>query len=315
MGAKGHQALPFRLRACSSSSTGSLQVIWNNSMRQELLELLEQQRAAAASAAGAATAGEGGGAALAPPAVAAAEGFTYRCLQGELVLAGVFVRVYTEQPDFQLSGEHSKELHAPPVHVGAQSQLCFLALAPLPLAVCLYWLALALKWCTEVHQPPCFCPADPAAFCKALVTYIYQQQQVVAGAAEKPRPADGRSEQQRQQAHLLQALRALRLVLEGAPRLLGLLSTKPAVDPLLECLRPACTAGLAVQTPEGPWAPPPPGGGSEMAAALAASPPPWAASSAAALPGASAAELEGAELALTVLLRLTAHAGGWAGRS
>ena len=135
-----------------------------------------------------------------------------------------------------------------------------------------------------------------------------------ASTAKKPGPADGSSEQQRQQAHLLQALRALRLVLEGAPRLLGLLSTKPAVDPLLECLRPACTAGLAVQTPEGPWAPPPPGGGSETAAALSASSPPWAASSASALPGASAAELEGAELALTVLLRLTAHAGGWPGR-
>lgn len=77
-------------------------------MRQELLELLEQQRATAASAAAAApAAGEGGGAGEgAAPAAAAAggEGFTYTCLKGELVLAGVFVRVYTEQPDFQLSG-------------------------------------------------------------------------------------------------------------------------------------------------------------------------------------------------------------------
>lgn len=142
MGAKGHQALPFRLRACPSSSTGPLQVIWNNSMRQELLELLEQQRAAAASAAGAATVGEGGGAALAPPAIAAAEGFTYRCLQGELVLAGVFVRVYTEQPDFQLSGEHSKELHAPPVHMRVQRRLRLLVPAPLRLAIRLHMLAL-----------------------------------------------------------------------------------------------------------------------------------------------------------------------------
>jgi DnaJ family protein C protein 13 len=245
---------PLPLLRDLNSTVQTPQVIWNNSMRQELLELLEQQRTAAVSAAAAPPAdGEGGGAAAPAAAAAAAEGFTYRCLQGELVLAGVFVRVFTEQPDFQLS--------------------------------------------------------DPAAFCKALVTYIYQQQQVLAGTAGKAGPAASTPEQQRQQAHLLQALRALRLVLEGAPRLLGLLSTKPAVDPLLECLRPACTAGLAVQTPEGPWVPLPAGGGSEAAAALAASPPPWAAASAVALPGASAAELEGAELALTVLLRLTAHAG------
>lgn len=166
------------------------------------------------------------------------------------------------------------------------------------------------------HVPGCL--ADPAAFCKALVTYIYQQQQVLAAvepAAAETAASSQLEQRQRQQAHLLQALRALRLVLEGAPRLLGLLSTKPAVDPLLECLRPSCTAGLAVQTPEGPWVPLPAGGGSQAAAMLVASPPPWVAGTAAAptLPGASAADLEGAELALAVLLRLTAHAGGCAG--
>lgn len=148
--------------------------------------------------------------------------------------------------------------------------------------------------------------ADPAAFCKALVTFIYQQQQAMAELA-----AAAADERQRQRAHLLQALRALRLVLEGAPRLLGLLSTKPAVDPLLECLRPACSAGLAVPGPGGAWTSLPAGGGSEAAAALAAAPPPWVAGGAVALPGASTAELEGAELALTVLLRLTANAGKW----
>ena len=93
------------------------------------------------------------------------------------------------------------------------------------------------------------------------------------------------------------ALRALRLVLEGSPRLLGLLATKPAVDPLLSCLRPACTAGLP--------------GGEADAASLAASPPAWVQQQQqqGVAPSAAAAELEVAELALTVLLRLTAHAG------
>ena len=113
--------------------------------------------------------------------------------------------------------------------------------------------------------------------------------------------------------HLLQALRALRLVLEGSPRLLGLLATKQAVDPLLECLRSACTAGLAVRQPDGSWAAAPlAAAGNEAAASLAATPPPWvlgAGGPAAAAMGISSAELEEAELALAVLLRLTAHAG------
>lgn len=114
-----------------------------------------------------------------------------------------------------------------------------------------------------------------------------------------------------QRRHLLQALRALRLVLDASPRLLGLLATKPAVDPLLECLRPACTAGL----PGGAvWAASAGAvtGGEAAAATLAAAPPAWAA---AGLPPGGGAELAGAgleeaELALEVLLRLTAHAGG-----
>lgn len=160
-----------------------------------------------------------------------------------------------------------------------------------------------------MYRVPLPRPADPAAFCKALVTFIYQQQQAMAEPAVPAGAAGPSEERQRQRTHLLQALRALRLVLEGAPRLLGLLSTKPAVDPLLGCLRPACSAGLAVQGAGGTWAALPASGGSEAAAALAATPPPWVAGGGVTLPGASAAELEGAELALAVLLRLTANAG------
>jgi DnaJ family protein C protein 13 len=188
-----------------------------------------------------------------------------QCLRGELVVAGVFVRLYAEQPGFQLS--------------------------------------------------------DPPAFCKALVTYIYQEQQA----------GDEKAEQQQQQGqqgqagseaaaaaqrreHLLQALRALRSVLEGAPRLLGLLATRTAVDPLLQCLRPAVEAGL----PGGAaWTDAAAADPASAAAELAAAPPVWAAPGAApagvgagvGVNGVGAAELEGAELALTVLLRLTAHAG------
>lgn len=104
--------------------------------------------------------------------------------------------------------------------------------------------------------------------------------------------------QRRRQRHLLQTLRALRLVLEVSPRLLGLLATRTAVDPLLECLRPACIAGL------------PSSSEAAAAAELAAGAPAWALCQLGGVTaGASAAELEEAELALEVLLRLTAHAG------
>lgn len=158
--------------------------------------------------------------------------------------------------------------------------------------------------------------ADPAGFCRALVTYIYeqqqQQQQQGHEGAGTPSAAVATSEgaaepQQLQREHLIQALKALRQVLESTPRLLGLLATKPAVDPLLECLRPACTAGLAVPLPasaaaaEGAR-------GTEAVAALAAALPPWVVGGTPPA-GTSAAALEIAELALLVLLRLTAHAG------
>ena len=49
-------------------------------MREELLTLLEEQRSA--------------------PDAAKAAGFRFEALQGELVVAGVFVRIFNEQPDF-----------------------------------------------------------------------------------------------------------------------------------------------------------------------------------------------------------------------
>jgi DnaJ family protein C protein 13 len=299
---------PLPLLRDLTSSLQTAQVIWNGGMRQELLEQLQAQRAAA-------LAGEPAAAAVG--AAKEVAGFSYKvralacccmpaaylfaaspaaclllpqlvylvslpfvpraihklstsdthtpnlpparppflqCLRGELLVAGVFVRVYTEQPDSQLS--------------------------------------------------------DPAAFCKALVTYIYQQQAAgTAGvaaareaAAEAPAEQGEEQSQQQRRRHLLQALRALQLVLEGSPRLLGLLATKPAVDPLLSCLRPACTAGLP--------------GAEADAARLAASPPAWVQEQQQQQgmgPSATASELEVAELALTVLLRLTAHAGALPG--
>ncbi len=59
------------------------QVIWNGRMREELLAQLEEQRAC--------------------PDIAAATGFSFAALEGELTVAGVFVRVFVEQPGFAVA--------------------------------------------------------------------------------------------------------------------------------------------------------------------------------------------------------------------
>lgn len=56
------------------------QVIWSVKMREELLMLLEAQRS--------------------EPDAAAAAGFRYKALGGELVVAAVFVRIFIEQPGY-----------------------------------------------------------------------------------------------------------------------------------------------------------------------------------------------------------------------
>ncbi|GAB4814092.1 hypothetical protein N2152v2_001138 [Parachlorella kessleri] len=203
------------------------QVIWNNRMREELLELMTTQREAFAK--GTITSAPQAGASGMLPTDSAASlaprDFAYSSLKGELVVAGVFVRVYNEQPSFALS--------------------------------------------------------DAAAFCKGLVTWLHASHQ--RGKQQAERGGDkGAAEGPQEQQHTTQALLALRHVLEANPRLLGLLSTRPALEPLLDCVAPACTLGHAGPlwpTQQQPLQPP--------------------------LSG----QVDGAELSLGVLLRLTAHAG------
>ena len=99
-----------------------LQVIWNSKMREEVLSQMEVERReatadTAASVPGHLSAAEPSTGATAAGSPTTATGFKFAALGQELVVAGVFVRVYNEQPNFPV--------------------------------------------------------ADPAAFCKGLVTYIH----------------------------------------------------------------------------------------------------------------------------------------------
>lgn len=99
-----------------------LQVIWNSKMREEVLSQMQAERREAtagtpASVPGHLSAAEPSAGATAAGTPTTATGFKFAALRQELVVAGVFVRVYNEQPNFPV--------------------------------------------------------ADPAAFCKGLVTYIH----------------------------------------------------------------------------------------------------------------------------------------------
>jgi hypothetical protein len=110
------------------------QVIWNGRMREELLELLEAQRAAPAA--------DG-----TPPSV---DGFRYGALDGELVVAGVFVRLYNEQPAFAIADPSAFckvccGLTCPPVCYGSKRAR--------PRACCSPFMPFATA---AVHGPPYF---------------------------------------------------------------------------------------------------------------------------------------------------------------
>ncbi len=168
-----------------NSSVSSPHVVWNPKMREELATAAEEHRRMPG-----------------VEALATAAKYSYASLRGELVVAGVYVRVYIEQPRFALR--------------------------------------------------------DPVAFCKGLVTKIHalQQQRLSSSAASGGGGGDAASPSnrvfeddeeetvdQRRRRHLSQCLIALSCVLDVHPRLMGVLATKPALEPLLGCIAPVCELG------------------------------------------------------------------------
>lgn len=162
-----------------NSSVSSPHVVWNPRMREELSSAAEEHRRMPGA-----------------EALATAAKYSYASLRGELIVAGVYVRVYIEQPNFSLK--------------------------------------------------------DSVAFCKGLVTKIHallqQQRQGDGGDGTSAKAFSGsedeeESPRQRRRRHLSQCLTALSCVLDVQPRLMGVLATKPALEPLLGCIAPVCELG------------------------------------------------------------------------
>lgn len=155
---------PREVLAQLNSSMETPQVIWNNSMRQELVKMMEAQREA--------------------PDMTALVNFQYQSLRKELQVEGVFVRVFNAKGTATLAGQ------------------------------------------------------DSSNFCKGLVRYLFDK---VIGQASGGR--DITTKLSAEDVHnVLDVLQALTVLLEAEPRLLGLLSSKSALSPLVACLVPAATA-------------------------------------------------------------------------
>ncbi|KAL0040215.1 hypothetical protein WJX77_000548 [Trebouxia sp. C0004] len=191
------------------------QVIWDSKMREEVLSQMETERTTAGTAdtvSGHPSPAEAGSAATAGSAgTTTASGFRFAALGEELVVAGVFVRVYNEQPNFPV--------------------------------------------------------ADPAAFCKGLVTFIHSHMkpEVYYPSLERSgttRPDSGneadaapaKDQVDKDKANVVQSLQALTNILQAVPKVTALMASRPALAPLLNCIEPICRrlqeAAEKVDTPD-----------------------------------------------------------------
>ena len=145
--------------------------------------------------------------------LAALQAFRFKGLAGELQVGGVFVRVFNERARAGTAGAAGNAAAAAAASAasaagGGEGGAAAAAAAA--------------------------APADPAGFCKALVRFLYERlvEKAARGASLTALPAVERSA-------ALEALAALGALLRQEPRLLGLLTSKSALSPLVAALAPA----------------------------------------------------------------------------
>lgn len=150
-----------------NSTVTSPYVIWSAEMREELLERASLLR------------GETG-----PSSLDKVAEFGYKQLSGELVVNGIYVRIYNQQPKCDIQ--------------------------------------------------------SPSEFCKALVRQIYFYFNKLKPIINRRRNVDENLENKDPTLdiyHLLQCLQAVYDLLNASPQLMGLLATRPALEPLILCLK------------------------------------------------------------------------------
>lgn len=168
------------------------------------------------------------------PDLAALQSFTFTSLAGELQVGGVFVRVFNQRGRSGASASNATVTAATTAAAAATGpggplQRSSTIPAASPAAGSL---AGAATGAAAAGQPQ-----DPAGFCKALVRYLYDRlvERCYRGSELH---LLGKSEA----TDVLEVVQALHNLLEAEPRLLGLLSSKSALSPLVACITPAASS-------------------------------------------------------------------------
>jgi hypothetical protein len=175
--------------------------------------------------------------------LAALQAFNFSSLAGELQVGGVFIRVFNQRGR---SGANASN-----ATVTAATAAAPAAAAAGPLAAASYATggvtqaapgaaaaaAATGAAATATAAAAAGQPQDPAGFCKSLVRYLYDRlvERCYRGSELHLLP-------QAEAANVLEVVQALHNLLEAEPRLLGLLSSKSAVSPLIACITPAAAA-------------------------------------------------------------------------
>jgi DnaJ family protein C protein 13 len=172
--------------------------------------------------------------------LAALQAFNFSSLAGELQVGGVFIRVFNQRGR---SGANASNATV----TGATAAAASAAAAGPAAAAASYatggvsraapGAAAAGAAAAATAAAAAGQPQDPAGFCKALVRYLYDRlvERCYRGSELHLLP-------HAEAVNVLEVVQALHNLLEAEPRLLGLLSSKSAVSPLVACITPAAAA-------------------------------------------------------------------------
>ena len=225
-----------------------MQVIWNSKMRDEVLTQMELERkeGSAVSTIDQDTHAEPGSANTAGAPTTPATSFRFAALGKELVVAGVFVGVYNQQPNFavadpaafcrglvtfihsrmkpevyynSLSSNQQDPVHSTGTTLGTPS----------------------MSSRDSVPLSPTTDPSGASAHARASpVGRPDIEGQPQPEERDHGQQGDTRDAEQRSRQEVVQALQALINVLQAVPKLTALMASRPAITPLLNCLEPIC---------------------------------------------------------------------------
>lgn len=205
---------------------------------------LDRKEGTAVATAGQDPAAEPGSPATAGFANATTPVFKFAALGQELVIAGVFVGVYNQQPTFPVADPaafcrglvtfiHSRmkpevyhhsfspNQHSPTDRGGAAE---------------------------GVHGSPTSKTLQQSDTAGTFVGESQEQQQNTGSGQHKEQLTHWQEEEQRSRQEVVQALQAVINILQAVPKLTALMASRPAITPLLNCLEPICRCSLHEST-------------------------------------------------------------------